>query len=44
MGYPETAEGFLVKDTKNWSTFEKGEVRFFWAALKFQIHLTFLLQ
>jgi hypothetical protein len=26
MGYPETAEGFLVKDTKNWSTFEKGEV------------------
>lgn len=26
MPYPETAEGFMVQDTKNWSTFKKQEV------------------
>jgi hypothetical protein len=26
MGYPETATGYLVKDQKNWTNFEKGEV------------------
>lgn len=26
MPYPETAEGFVIKDTKNWSTFKKEEV------------------
>jgi alcohol dehydrogenase (NADP+) len=25
MGYPETAEGFMVNDLKNWSTFKKQE-------------------
>jgi hypothetical protein len=27
MGYPETAEGFMVNDQKNWTKFEKKEVR-----------------
>jgi hypothetical protein len=27
MGYPETATGFLVNDQKNWTKFEKKEVR-----------------
>jgi len=27
MPYPETAEGFMVHDTKKWSEFKKGEVR-----------------
>lgn len=26
MPYPETAEGFMVTDLKNWSTFKKQEV------------------
>jgi len=26
MPYPETAEGFMVNDQKNWSTFTKQEV------------------
>ena len=26
MGYPETAEGFMVNDQKNWTKFEKKEV------------------
>lgn len=26
MPYPETAEGFVIEDTKNWSTFKKQEV------------------
>jgi hypothetical protein len=29
MGYPETAEGFMVNDQKNWTKFEKKEVRDF---------------
>lgn len=29
MGYPETAEGFMVHDQKNWTKFEKKEVRGF---------------
>ena len=27
MGYPETAEGFMVNDQKEWTKFEKKEVR-----------------
>lgn len=27
MPYPETAEGFMVHDHKNWSTFKKGEFK-----------------
>jgi hypothetical protein len=27
MGYPESAEGFMVNDQKNWTKFEKKEVR-----------------
>ena len=27
MGYPETAEGFMIHDFKKWSTFKKEEVR-----------------
>jgi len=27
MGYPETAEGFMVTDHKNWSTFKKQEFK-----------------
>jgi hypothetical protein len=27
MGYPETATGFLVNDQKEWTKFEKKEVR-----------------
>ncbi|KAF1808541.1 NADPH-dependent medium chain alcohol dehydrogenase [Eremomyces bilateralis CBS 781.70] len=27
MPYPDTAEGFQVHDTKNWSTFKKGEFK-----------------
>lgn len=26
MPYPETAEGFMIHDTKKWSTFKKEEV------------------
>jgi len=27
MPYPETAEGFMINDQKNWTDFEKKEVR-----------------
>lgn len=27
MGYPETAEGFMIEDPKKWSTFKKQEVK-----------------
>jgi len=27
MGYPETATGFMVNDQKNWTQFEKKDVR-----------------
>lgn len=26
MGYPETAEGFMINDQKNWTDFKKQEV------------------
>jgi hypothetical protein len=29
MGYPETATGFCVNDTKNWSEFKKQDVSSF---------------
>ena len=27
MGYPETAEGFVITDQKNWQKFEKQEFK-----------------
>ena len=27
MGYPETAEGFMIKDQKKWTDFEKQEFK-----------------
>ncbi|KAG9822501.1 hypothetical protein KCU98_g16841, partial [Aureobasidium melanogenum] len=27
MGYPETAEGFMIHDHKKWSDFKKGEFK-----------------
>ena len=27
MGYPDTFEGFMIKDQKKWTDFEKKEVR-----------------
>lgn len=29
MGYPETAEGFMIEDQKKWTSFKKQEVRSF---------------
>ena len=28
MGYPDTAEGFMIEDQKNWTDFKKQEVRY----------------
>lgn len=45
MGYPETAEGFMVHDQKNWTKFEKKEVcGFVLVAVSSSTANTFLVQ